>query len=331
MMKNVILMLGKTSEIIYRSGVDCTPYPSGDFSLAQNLENRNEYGSNSEFIPTEEKDASGAMTRVPLRDDTRRKRKWCNPFTSCSDGVESKIDIPSVISVRNTQENRGRYIGHLQPCFFGRDYDKENVSNQKLVGRGFQERTFSEKRACYDYQAQWNAVRTKPKSVPSFGLQERNVSQKYNLNASPTRSDLQTDFELKMKWTRKKPKSSTKAPFRKFWRSSTPKTNMQNFCKWTPEKFNRLQERISMREKLTGLLDKSSKDQLLGGKGKHCPLGHEKQLRRFPEQNSKGSNLHKEKPLTKGQISEKDCKGFNQDKERIRYVVLSNIEIPVEE
>jgi len=73
MMKNVILMLGRTSEIIYRSGVDCTPYPSGDFSLAQTLENRNEYGSNSEFIPTEEKDTTG--TRVPLRDDTRRKRK----------------------------------------------------------------------------------------------------------------------------------------------------------------------------------------------------------------------------------------------------------------
>jgi len=326
MMKNVILMLGRTSEIIYRSGVDCTPYPSGDFSQAQTLENRNEYGSNSEFIPTEEKDATG--TRVPLRDDTRRKRKWSNPFTSCSDGVESKIDTPSAISVSNNQENRGRYYGHQQPCFFGHDYDKENVSNQKLVGRGYQERTFPEKR---DYQAQWNAVRCKPKTVPSIGLQERNVSQKYNLNASPTRSDLQTDYELKMKWTRKKPKSSAKTSFRKSWRSSTPKTNMQNFCKWTPEKFKRLQERISVRENLAGLLDKSSKDKLLGGKGKHFPLGHENQLRRLPEHNSKRSNLHKEKPLTIGQISEKDCKGFHEDKERTRYVVLSNVEIPVEE
>lgn len=331
MMKNVIQMLGRTSEIIYQSGVDCTPYPSGDFSLAQNLENRNEYGSNSEFIPTEEKDASGTMTRAPLRDDTRRKRKWNNPLTSCSDGVESKIDIPSVISVRNTQQNRARYFGNLQPCFFGYDYDKENVSNQKLVGRGYQERTFSEKQACYDYQAQWNAVRFNPRTVPSFGLQERNVSQKYNPNASSTRSDLQTDFELKMKWTRKKPKSSTKAPFRKSWRSSTTKTNIQNFCKWTPEKFKRLQERISVREKLKGLLDKSGKDKLLGGNGRHCPLGHEKQLRRLPQQSSEGSNLHKEKPLTKGQISEKDYKKANEGKERIRYVVLSNIQIPVEE
>jgi len=145
MMKNVIRMLGQTSEIIYQSGVDCTPYPSGDFSLAQNLDNRNEYGSNSEFIPSEEKDEGVTSSRVPLRDDTRRKRKWNNPFTLCSDGVESKIDIPSVISARNTQQNRALCFGHLQPYFLGDDYDKENVNYQKSAGGGYQEGTFSEK------------------------------------------------------------------------------------------------------------------------------------------------------------------------------------------
>jgi len=101
---------------------------------------------------------------------------------------------------------------------------------------------------------------------------------------------------------------------------------MQNFCKWTPGKFKRLQERISVREKLKDLVDKSS------SKGKHCPLGHERQLRRhLPEHGSEWSNLHKEKPLSIGQLYEKNCKEATDGKQRIRYAVLSNIKIPVEE
>jgi len=325
MMKNVIRMLGQTSEIIYQSGVDCTPYPSGDFSLAQNLDNRNEYGSNSEFIPTEEKDVSGALSRVPLRDDSRRKRKWNNPFTSCSDGVESQIDIPSVISARNSQQNRVPCFGHLQPYFLRDDYDKENVNNQKSVCSGYLEGTFSEKRACNDYQAQSNAVRFKAKTMPQFGIQERNVIYKYNPSVSPILSDLQTDLDLKMKWTRKKPKSSTKARFRKSWRSSTSKPNMQHFCNRTPEQFKHLQ---CVRETFKDLVDdKSSR------KGKHSPLGHEKQLRKLPEQSFEWSNVYNEKPLTIGQISKNDFnfKGVNEGKERIRSAVLSNIRIPVAE
>jgi len=81
-----------------------------------------------------------------------------------------------------------------------------------------------------------------------------------------------------------------------------------------------------VRAKLKDLVDKSSSE------GIYCPLGHEKQLYRLlPEQSSDWSNLHKEKPLTIGQISEENYKGANKCKERVRYAVLSNIKIPVEE
>jgi len=277
MMKNVIRMLGQTSEIIYESGVDCTPYPNGNVSLAENLENRNEYGSNSEFIPTEEKDISATLNRAPFRDDSRRKRKRENPLTTGSGGAESKKD-----SIPNTQQNRDRYFRHPQPNFMGHDYDKENVNAQKLISRGYQERTFSEERACNDYQAKWNAVRYKPKTVTSSGLQERNVSQKYNLSSSITRSDLQTDFELKMKWTRKKPSTliNGNLPISisngKSWRPSTLKPDMENHYKWTPAKLLRLQERIRVREKLKSFFAMTRKDKQYGVKGKHCSSGHAK-------------------------------------------------------
>jgi len=338
MMKNVFRMLGHSSEIINESGVDCTPYPGGDVSLAQNLENRNEYGSNSEFIPTEEKDANATLNRVPYRDDSRRKRKWKNQSTYGSDGAEPKIAIPSVISRPNTQQNRDSNFGRPQPYFMGHGYDKENVKAQKLVGRGYQERTFSEKRACNNYQSQWNAVRCKPKSVPSFSLQEQNVSQKYNSSASSTQSDVQTDVELKMKWTRKKPSPLTNGQLPisinngKSWRPPTHKPDMDNLYKWTPDKLQRLQERIRVREKLKGLSANSSRDRPYGGNGKHYPLRHQKQFRRtLPEYSSPETNLLKEKPFAKRQISEKNCKGGNRGKKLIKYAVLSKIKIPVEE
>jgi len=75
MMKNVFRMLGDTSVIIYESGVDCTPYPGGNISLAQNLKNRNEYGLSSEFMPVEEQYASIQLIKTTFHKDTRKKRK----------------------------------------------------------------------------------------------------------------------------------------------------------------------------------------------------------------------------------------------------------------
>jgi len=318
MMKDVIHMLGHTSGIIYESGVDCTPYPCGDVSLAQKLENRNEYGSHSEFIPSEEKDANATLDRAPLRDDTRGNRKWKKPLAS---GSETKISKP------NIEQNRDRYFRHPKPCLMGHGYDKENVDT--LIGCGYQERTFSEKRACNNYQAQWNAVRWKPKKVPSFLLQERNVSQKYNPRALPTRTDSKTDIELKMKWTRKKSSSLTNSTLPisisngKYWRPPTLNPNMENLNAWTPEKLLRLQERIREREKMKGFLVQSSKDRLYEGKSRHRPLGNEKQFRRLLEQSSSETNLLKEKPFADGQISEKNFKGGNEGQNRVRYAVLS--------
>jgi len=325
MMKNVIKMLGHSSEIIYKSGVDCTPNPGGDVSLAQNLENRNEYadyGLNSEFIPSEEKDANSTLNSALLRDDSRGKRKWKKPLASSSDGAESKI------SKRNIEQNRDRYFGHHKPCLMEHVYDKENVNT--LIRSGYQETNISKKRACNDNYSQWNAVRCKPKKVPSFSLQERNVSQKYNQSTLPTRTDLQIDIELKMKWTQKKSSSLTDSTLPisisngKSWRPPTLKPNMEKLNAWTLEKFQRLQERISEREKMKGLFVKSSKDRLYHGKRKHRTLGHEKQLHRLPEQSSLETNLFKEKPFAEWQISEKICKGGNEGKKRVRYLALSS-------
>jgi len=323
MMKDVIRMLGYTSEIINESGVDCTPYPFGDVSLAKNLKNRNEYGSNSEFIPKQERVARSKLNRGPFRDDSRRKRKSKTPFKSGSDGAESKIDKPAVINKSNTQQNRDCYFGHTQPNLMEHNYDKKNINAQKLVGRDYQERTFSEKRPCNDFQLQlqWNAVR--PKTVPSFSLQERNISQTYNPSALPTQSDLQTDIELKSKWTRKKPSTLTNGLLPtsisngKSWRPL--QQDMENLYKWTPEKLQRLQERIRAREKCKGLY---------GGKGKHCPSEHEKQHRRLlHEQSSQETYLFKENSLAIGEISEKNWKGRNRGNTRMKYTVQSNIKI----
>jgi len=75
MMKDVIRMLGDTSETIYEAGIDCTPYPRGDMSKVKNLENRDEYGSNLEFIPAEEKKRSTKTNYTSLHEGAKRKRK----------------------------------------------------------------------------------------------------------------------------------------------------------------------------------------------------------------------------------------------------------------
>jgi len=75
MMKDVIRMLGDTSETIYEAGIDCTPYPHGDMSKVKNLENRDEYGSNLEFIPAEEKKRSTKTNYTSLHEGAKRKRK----------------------------------------------------------------------------------------------------------------------------------------------------------------------------------------------------------------------------------------------------------------
>jgi len=262
MMQNVIQMLGDTSETIYEVGKDCTPYPSGDISQGNDLENRDEYGSNSEFIPAEEMKESTKKNYPTLHQDDWKKRKWSKETKKTSEVYESKKDISSSVKPR-TSNNLTYRIGHRQRSelnFFENDHDKENIYDEGRICSIRKERNHS-----IDHHAQWKTTRSTYKSRRSFGCQERNVDWSYNPSALSRRSDLEVDVELKMKWVQKRSKSSTNGRTPLWinkWNSEyqrSPNAAVQNLQMWTPEKFERLQERICLREKMKDLFANPSK------------------------------------------------------------------------
>jgi len=145
------------------------------------------------------------------------------------------------------------------------NYDKENVYCKGPICRNNKEKNHSELPVSINPRAQWNAVHSKQMRRRAFEVQDRNVGWSYNSSASPRRLDLQVDVELKMKWTRERSISTInrQTPLwinsRKPRCKSSPNAPVQNLHMWTPEKFERLQERIRVRDKLKDLLTNPSK------------------------------------------------------------------------
>jgi len=254
---------------------------------------------------------------------------------------ESTVDLPSPLSVSSgsTLQNRGKYPGCPEPYFSGYDCDKENVNAKKSINSSYAENTSSAKQACNDYQASRNRDHFKLKSRNFIGLQDRKIGQSHYANAQLPQISLQTDLELKMRWTTKKSNSLTNAlsPIRinrqKYWYVPAPKSNRPNLFKWTPEKFKRLQERICAREKLKGLLGIPTEEEPNGRKADQFPEGSEKQLLSFlsEERCAETARFNEDQSLARGLISKNDCKRGKKGEKRTRDIGINKIKIRVEE
>eukprot|EP00495_Collosphaeridae_sp_1-RS-2012_P000561 TRINITY_DN104_c0_g1_i1.p1 TRINITY_DN104_c0_g1~~TRINITY_DN104_c0_g1_i1.p1 ORF type:complete len:539 (-),score=56.39 TRINITY_DN104_c0_g1_i1:40-1656(-) len=281
MMNNVFRMLGTTTTIIYDLGVDCTPYPGGNIRLAENLKTRNEYGSNSEFMPPEEQYRSIQLNNAKLQNGTRTKRKWNTRFTSEPSMAESKVDtpFPSKVGLTSTRKNRARYPGFPETFFSGYNYNREKFNAQKS-NSCYTENTCKAKQACYDIKGRSTCDNFKSKSAQSsIGLQDRKFNQIYNPDAQLLCKTSQTDVELKMRWMMKK-SNSQNTPLlpinidsQKYWYAAAPKPDEENLFKWTPQKFKRLQARIRARGMRKGVLAMPSEERPNGRKANQFSEG----------------------------------------------------------
>jgi len=167
------------------------------------------------------------------------------------------------------------------------DYDKENVYFKGPICSNHKEKNHSERPVSINPRAQWNAVHSKQMRRRAFEVQDRNVGWSYNSSDSPRRLDLQVDVELKMKWTRERSKSTSNSQTplwinsRKPRYKSIPKAPVQNLHMWTPEKFERLQERIRVRDKLKDLLTNPSKQKPSKAVVSQLPSEYDKKLFSF--------------------------------------------------
>jgi len=130
MMKNVIRMLGDTSETIYEAGIDCTPYPNGDISQVKKLDKRDEYGSMLEFIPAEEKLESTETKYTSLHDNVRRQIKCSQRSTSTS---ESTKITPYFMKPRILNNLPGRFGHRRRPKLDCTPYPNGNISQLKKL------------------------------------------------------------------------------------------------------------------------------------------------------------------------------------------------------
>jgi len=260
MIKNVIKMLGETSEAIYEAAIDCTPCPTGH-SQVKKMEARDEYGSNSKFIPLEEKKTSTTTNYKSLHKNVWRKSKWSKQSTKTSEVYDFKKDIPSSIKLRISKNfpNRVGYRGRPQLNPLDHDHDMENVNCKVAICSVYKEENHPQRQVRTNHQTQRNVVNSKQMSRRSFGVKDRNVGLKYNRDISPKRSRLQVDEGDKIHWTQKRSKSSTNS-LTPSWKNhsksrypSSPNLALQNFHLWTPERFERLQERVCRRVKLKNL------------------------------------------------------------------------------
>jgi len=338
MMNNVLRMLGNTTTIIHDLGVDCTPYPGGNIRLAENLKNRNEYGSNSEFMPPEEQYRSIQLNKAKLQDDTRKKRKWNTRFTSVPNMAESKLDTPSSsrIGFASTRKNRGRYPGFPETFFTGYNYNRENFTVQKS-NSCYAENTCKAKQACNDTKA-WNTCGNfKSNSAQSrTGLQDRKFRQ-YPDGKLPCKTS-ETNVELKMRWMMKKSNSANNPLLpinidsHKYWYAPAPKPEEQNLFKWTPEKFKRLQERIRERGMMKGILAMPREERPNGGRANQFSERFEKQLFGFHSGESYADTTGhlNHQWLPRGLISKNDCNRGLKGETQTSYVGFDKIKIPVE-
>jgi len=186
--------------------------------------------------------------------------------------------------------NLPRRIGHSRSPELNSleyDYDKENVYCKGPICSNHKEKNHSESPGSVNSRAQWNAVHSKQMRRRAFEVQDRNVGWSYNSSASPRRLDLQVDVELKMKWTRERSKSTTNSQtplwlnIRKPRCKSSPKAPVQNLHMWTSEKFERLQERIRLRDKLKDLLTNPSKQKPCKAVVSQLPSEFDKKLFSF--------------------------------------------------
>jgi len=326
-MNNVLRMLGNTTTIIHDLGVDCTPYPGGDIRLAENLKNRNEYGSNSEFMPPEEQYRSIQLNKAKLQNGTRTKRKWNTRFTSVPNMAESKVatPFPSKVGLTSTQKNRARYPGFPETFFSGYNYNSENF-NAEISNSCNAESTCKAKQACNDIEARSTCDNFKSKSAqPSIGLQDRKFGEIYYPDAQLPYKTPQTDVELKMRWMMKKSNSPNNPQLpinidsQKYWYAAAPKSE-QNLFKWTPEKFKRLQERIRARGMMKGVLAMPLEERPNGGKANQFSKGFDAET----------TSLRKHQWLPRGLISMNDCNRGMKGERRTSNVGFDKIKIPVE-
>jgi len=283
MMNNVLRMLGNTTTIIHDLGVDCTPYPSGNISLTEKLKNRNEYGSNSEFMPPEEQYRSIELHNDKLQNGSRKKKKWNTRFTSVSNVAESKLDTPYPpnVSFTSTRKNRTRYPGFPETIFTGY---RESFNGQKL-NSSYSANNCKPKLVCNDTKAYSTHDDFKSKSSEStIGLQDRKVGQMYVPNAQLSWKTSQIDEELKMRWVMKKYNSpnnsllSIKVNSQKYWYTPAPKSDRKNLCKWTPEKMTRQQEQIRARGQMKGVFAMPSAERPNSGQVNQFSQRFEKQM-----------------------------------------------------
>jgi hypothetical protein len=134
-------------------------------------------------------------------------------------------------------------------------HDEKDVCYKDPISSSHKDENLSE-RTRIKHLAQPNAVHSEQISRRSFGAQDRNVGWSYNSSVPPKRSDFQLDIELKRKWTQERSKSSSNGLTpswihnQKSACQSSLKPVVQSLQMWTPEKFQRLQERVCGREKL---------------------------------------------------------------------------------
>jgi len=280
MIINVLRMLGSTITIINDLGVDCTPYPSGNISLTENLKNRNEYGSNSEFMPPEEQYRSIDLNKAKLQNDGRKKQKWNTRMSSVSNMAESKVDapFPPNVSFKSIRRNQVRYPGFPETFFTGYNYNRESLYAEK-PDICYAANTCKPKQAC----SARNDFKSK-QSMPCIASQDRKIGQMYFPNAQLPWKTSQTDEELKMRWVMKKSNSpnnsmlSIKINSQKNCYTPSPKSGGQNVFKWTPKKFKCLQERIRARGQMKSLFAMPSEERPNRGQANRFSERFEKQL-----------------------------------------------------
>jgi len=328
MMNNVLRMLGNTTTIIYDLGVDCTPYPGGNIRLAENLKTRNEYGSNSEFMPPEEQYRSIQLNMAKLQNGTRTKRKWNTRFTSVSNMAESKVDtpFPSKDGLPSTRKNRARYPGFPETFFSGYNYNRENFNFQKSNSY-YAENSCRAKEACNDTKPRSTCDNFKSKSAQSsIGLQDRKFRHIYYPDAQLLCKTSQTDLELKMRWMMKKSNSPNNPLLpinidsKKYWYVSASKPDEQKLFKWTPEKFKRLQERIRARGMMKGVLAIPSEERPNGGKANQFSEGFDAET----------TSVLNHQWLPRGLITMNDCNRGLKGERQTSNVGCDKIKIPVE-
>jgi len=218
------------------------------------------------------------------------------------------------------------------------NYKRENFNVQKS-NRCYAENTCKAKQACNDTKAWSTCDNFKSKSEQSStGLQARKFRQIYYPDGQLPCKPSQTDVELKMRWMMKKSNSPNNPLLpinidsRKYWYAPAPKPDEQNLFKWTPEKFQRLQERIRARGMMKGLLAVPSEERANGEKANKFSERCEKQLFGFHsvESYAETTGLRNHQWLPRGLITMNECNRGLKGERQTSYVGFDKINIPVE-